>query len=346
MQLSAEQEKLLNQPIRSKIFLHGPGGSGKTTAGTQWLKKLLNDHIPAHEIVVFVPQRALGQPYQDSLREAGDIAYSLINVLTLGGLARRMVELYWPMISQKAGFGMPLHPPHFLTMETAQYYMAHLVRPLIEKEGFFSSLTINRNRIYSQVLDNLNKTAIIGFPYQEIGGRLKSAWVGDIEQMHVYDDVQSCVNQFRNFCLENNLLDFSLQVEVFAKLLWPDPLVRDYLARNYRHLIVDNLEEDTPVAHDILRDWIPSFDSSLLIYDENAGYRFFLGADVQSAFGLRNTCEKMIRFEYSLVSSPGITRIKQGVENAVSRLVGEPPKFPEPGFDDISSALVIPKERP
>jgi hypothetical protein len=346
MDLTAEQDRLLKEPLRSKIFLHGPGGSGKTTAGTHWLKKLLNDHIPAHEIIVFVPQRALGQPYQDSLRETGDIAHSLINVMTLGGLARRMVELYWPMISHQAGFGKPLHPPHFLTMETAQYYMAHIIRPLIENEGFFSSLTINRNRIYSQILDNLNKTAIIGFPYQEIGERLKSAWVGDIEQMHIYDDVQSCVNQFRNFCLDNNLLDFSLQVEIFAKLLWPDAIVRDYLAKSYRHLIVDNLEEDTPVAHDILRDWIPSFDSSLLIFDENAGYRFFLGADVQSAYRLRNTCEKMIRFEDSLVSSTEITRIKQGVQNAVSRLVGEPPQYPEPVWEDISSALVIPEIRP
>ncbi len=346
MQLTAEQEKLLDHPIHSRIFLHGQAGSGKTTAGTQWLKKLLKENISAHEIVVFVPQRSLGQPYQDSLREMDEIAHSLINVLTLGSLARRMVDLYWPMISHQAGFGMPLRPPQFLTMETAQYYMAHIVRPLIEEEGFFSSLTINRNRIYSQILDNLNKSAIIGFPYQEISGRLKSAWVGDIEQMHIYDNVQSCVNNFRHFCLENNLLDFSLQVEIFTKVLWPDPLVRDSLTRHYRHLIVDNLEEDTPVAHDILREWIPSFDSSLLIFDEDAGYRFFLGADVASGYALRQTCEKRVHFESNLVSNPAISHIKQGVQNAVSRLTGGTPQHPEPTQEDVLSTLMIPETRP
>ena len=51
-------------------------------------------------------------------------------------------------------------------------------------------------------------------------------------------------------------------------------------------LITDNLEEDTPVAHDLLADWLPQLDSALLIYDQQAGYRQFLGADPHSAYDL------------------------------------------------------------
>ena len=144
----------------------------------------------------------------ESLHHAPDLAVSLIDVVTLGGLARRMVDLYWPLISSQAGFKHPFQPPHFLTLETAQYYMAHIVRPLIEGLGYFNSLTINRNRIYSQILDNLNKAAIVGFSHQQIGERWKSAWVGGTEQFHIYDDVQSCANLFRDYCLESNLLIF------------------------------------------------------------------------------------------------------------------------------------------
>ncbi len=173
MQLTSNQEIIINQPLSSKTFLQGSAGSGKTTAGVHWLRKLLQSGIPAHEILVFVPQRSLGEPYMESLHDAPDLAVSLIDVVTLGGLARRMVDLYWPLISSQAGFKHPFQPPHSLTLETAQYYMAHIVRPLIEGHGYFNSLTINRNRIYSQILDNLNKAAIVGFSHLQIGERLK-----------------------------------------------------------------------------------------------------------------------------------------------------------------------------
>ena len=151
------------------------------------------------------------------MHDEGGFAHSVITTMTLGGLARRMVDLFWPLISEEAGFAHPNQPPHFLTLESGQYYMAHVVRPLIENEGYFESLTIHRNRIYAQILDNLNKAAIVGFPCEEIGPRLKSAWIGGIEQFNIYDDVQRCADHFRQFCLEHNLLDFSLQVEVFLQ---------------------------------------------------------------------------------------------------------------------------------
>jgi hypothetical protein len=346
MPLTPEQQTLLEYPIHSKIFLQGTAGSGKTTAAVHWLKKLLNAGIPANEVLVFVPQRTLAAPYQDSIQEEDIPVNDLVNIMTLGGLARRMVDLFWPMISRQTGVNSPNLPPHFLTLETAQYYMAHIIRPLIEKEGYFESLTINRNRIYSQVLDNLNKAAIVGFPIHEIGNRLKGAWVGDASQLRVYDDVQHCVDRFRAFCLENNLLDFSLQVETFTRYLWPSTLCRDYLTKTYRHLIADNIEEDTPISHDILREWLPEFESTLMVFDEDAGYRFFLGADVISGLSLRKSCDIHLRFEHNLISDTGITHLKQGITNTIARLNGNQPVGPNPSFDVIQSVLETPEGRP
>ncbi len=349
MQLTSEQQSLLDQPLRSKVFLQGSAGTGKTTAGVHWLKKLLTSGVPAHQILVFVPQRTLAGPYLASQRDDVDLAHSLISSMTLGGLARRMVELFWPLISRQAGFANPTQPPHFLTMETAQYYMAHIVRPLIEEAGYFTSLSINRNRIYSQILDNLNKAAFVGFPYVEFGARLKSAWIGNIEQLNIYDNAQDCAKRFREFCLAHNLLDFSLQVEVFHQHLWSHTnssqeaaLCRNYLSGQYRHLIVDNLEEDTPVAHDILRDWLPDFESALLIFDEDAGYRFFLGADVTSAASLQSYCETSLWFNQNLVNEPGITHLKSGVRSVIARLQGHPQKEPDLSFNIAKDGLETP----
>lgn len=346
MSLTPEQQALLEYPISSKIFLQGMAGTGKTTAAAHRLRKFIRSGIPAHEILIFVPQRTLAKPFQDILQEEEGYATSLVTIMTIGSLARRMVDLFYPVISPQIGVANPNLPPQFLTLETSQYYMAHIVRPLIEKEGYFESLTINRNRIYSQLLDNLNKAAIVGFPPEEIGERLKAAWVGDIDQLHVYDDVQKCVNKFRAFCLEKNLLDFSLQVDIFVNKLWDSPLCRNYLSQSYHHLIVDNIEEDTPVSHDILREWLPDFDSALILFDENAGYRFFLGADVTSAISLRASCETTLRFEQNMLNEPGISQLKSGIKGAIARLQGEQENSNDVSYEILKRALESPERNP
>jgi len=302
--LTPAQISVVEQPLSAKIFLEGPAGCGKTTAGVERLLYLMAQGVPGSSILLIAPQRTLTAPYAAALKHPGVTAGGLVTVLTVGGLAQRMLDLFWPVVGVKAGFANPDQPPVFLTLETAQYYMAHLVRPLLD-ERLFESVVIERNRLYSQVIDNLNKAAVVGFPYGEIGERLKAS-TSDPGQAHIYEDVQSCASLFRAYCLAHNLLDFSLQVEVFMQHLWPDPLCREYLLNTYRHLIVDNLEEDTVVAHDLLRAWLPESDSALLIYDAEAGFRNFLGADPLSAHALKDLCDGAAILDESFVTSATI----------------------------------------
>ena len=314
--LTDEQIALVEAPIQTKIFLEGPAGAGKTTTGVERLLHLMASGVPGDSILLILPQRTLAHPYYQALRYPGVVAGGVVTILTVGGLAQRMVELFWPLVAEQAGFADPNQPPIFLTLETAQYFMARLVRPLLE-QGFFETVTIDRNRLYSQILDNLSKSAVVGFPYTQIGKRLKAAWVGDISQARVYEDAQFCATRFREYCLKHNLLDFSLQIEVFMKFLWSNSQVHQYLLATFRHLIVDNLEEDTPVAHDLLADWLPYFDSALLIFDQDAGYRSFLGADPGSAYSLRNLCERRIKFQESFVTLPEMRAFGTLLERAL-----------------------------
>jgi len=258
------QRQIIESPLDLKLFVSGPAGTGKTTAGVERMRYLLAKGVPGESILMLTPQRTLQEPYLDLLYSPERSAGGEVTPATVGGLARRMVDLFWPLAAEAAGFANPDQPPVFLTLETAQYYMAYLVRPLLD-EGYFESVTIDRNRLYSQIIDNLNKAAVIGFPHTEIGTRLDSSYFGDPAQRRVYQDAQECANLFRQYCLDHNLLDFSLQLEVFANVLWPQDIARDYLTRTYRHLIYDNVEEDGPRAHDILREWLPYFASALLI---------------------------------------------------------------------------------
>jgi hypothetical protein len=314
--LNPIQQKVIALPKTGKIFLEGPAGTGKSTIGIERMLYLMSIGIPGNSILVFVPQRTLGIPYLNALNTPGVVAGGMVNVVTISGLARRMVDLFWPTVADSAGFSHPESPPTFLNLETAQFYMAKIVRPLLSN-GSFGSVTIDRNRLFSQIIDNLNKAAVVGFPHQEIGNRLKSAWCGEPGQSRIYEDAQTCASLFREYCLKHNLLDFSLQIEVFWLHLWKSQLCKNYLINSYQHLIIDNIEEDIPVAHDLLTEWLPIAESCLVIYDTDAGYRRFLGADPISAYRLKKQCKQTYTFNDSYVTSIEIQSLAAHLKNSL-----------------------------
>ncbi len=333
------QLAVIEAPLNSRVFLNGMAGTGKTTASIERMKFLLKKRIPSDQILILTPQRTLQEPYLNILHSPEMSPGGEVTPATVAGIARRMVDLFWPLAAEMAGFAHPEKPPVFLTIETAQYYMARLVRPHLD-EGWFESIVIDRNRLYSQILDNLNKSAMIGFPQEQIGERLTEAWAGEPAQRRVYIDAQSCASEFRQYCFEHNLLDFSLQLEIFSNILWNDTTVRNYLQRTYRHIIYDNVEEDIPIAHDIIADWLPECNSALLVFDDGAGYRRFLGADPESAHNLANLCTEIIVLDQSFVIHPELI----GLSNALVEIVdpsgtNNNPKNETPSFDNILSII-------
>lgn len=282
--LTKPQKSIVESVPRGLKLMTGPAGTGKTTAGVRRMLRLLTkDKVFANEVLVMLPQRALTLPYASALEASRLEAGGRVTVTTFGGISRQVVALFFPLVAEAFPFASPTADPVFLSLEAAQYHMAHVVGDLIERHAYFDSVAIARNRLYSQLIDNLNKAALVGFPHTDIADRLIWAW-GDKDpgQKTIYEQAQICANAFRDYCLQHTLIDFSLQVELFH-YLWGQPAVQGYLVEKYRHLILDNIEEDTPVAHDILLEWIPQAESALIIMDTDAGYRRFLGASPRSA---------------------------------------------------------------
>jgi hypothetical protein len=141
---------------------------------------------------VLTPQRTLALPYRKLLEQAAGQKTSTVHFATMNSIARRTVALFWPLFSEQADFHFPYRPPQFLTLETAQFYLGKIIDSMLDR-GAFSSVSIPRHRLYSQVLDNLNKSAVVGFPYTEIGAKLSAAWVGESSQLNVYADLQVAV---------------------------------------------------------------------------------------------------------------------------------------------------------
>ncbi len=315
-------------------FLSGPAGTGKTTLAVEHLRRLLREGAPPQSILVLVPQLTLAQPYRAALRDAALPGAAAVELSTLNGLARTTIDLFWPLGTATAGFGRPHHRPVFLTIETAQYYLRQAIDPLLQ-EGYFDPgvvpVTISLPRLMSQILDNLNKAALMNLPHTQVSGLLAASLTLEPNSRVALEHTQACVNRFREFCLARNLLDFSLRIETFAQHLWPVPGVRQFLTGRFRHLIVDNVEEDTPFAHNILRDWLPHTESALLLFDDDAGYRIFLGANWRTARQLADLCDPTDRATGSRVAPPEMLALGDAAadilhyRDASTKLSGLPP---------------------
>ena len=292
---NAQQQAVLDMELHSHIFLEGPFKSGKTSTGTAFLRKAAAVSDPSRQILVLTPQRSLSNPYRATTRNPDFPSGVLPTITTLTGLSRQFIRLYFPQIAGSYGFQKPHQQPVFLSMETAQYFMRQICTPLLEKR-YFLEIRIDQARLFSQILDTMNKAALVGYPLQETALRLKEAWSGESIREKHYEQAQECALAFRKYCLKNDLLDFSLQVEIFRNCMKNEKELKEVFFSPFQYLIADNLEEDVPVLHDLILSLAENIPSMLLIKDNQAGFRSFLGADPTSADRLKSICPHPVEF--------------------------------------------------
>lgn len=271
-------------------FIEGPAGTGKTTRAVQQVVQWLQDGVAPHEILVLVPQRTLGKPYQAALAGLEIPNATAVPVVTLTGLAQRAISLYWSLAAPHYIPEWDGRDPIYLNIETAQYHMAHLVEPVVQA-GLFDGISLPRPRLVAQLLDTLSKAAMNEFPLAEVPERLSAAWVGHSSRLRVYRTAADVVQSFRAYCQQHALLDFSLQIEIFSRFLLEQKLYDQYARQSYKYLVVDNLEENYPVAMDFINWLWGSVADALLIYDTDGGYRLFLGAAPETAHDLLSDCD-------------------------------------------------------
>jgi hypothetical protein len=324
----------------TKLFLTGPFGCGKTELAVERLQWLLTrDRVRGDDILILVPQRVVGHPYQRALRGAGIPAGSPPRITTVAGLARDAVGLYWPLLSSTAGFRDPRKEPTFLNFETAQFHMEGLVRDAIASSEF-DALRVQKNRIIIQILENLNMTALHGFSIDETYARLElSVPPGETRtgQINALRSARAISHKFRALCLAESLIDFSLMIDLFYRHALNNEWSRTHLFRSHRHIIFENVEEANAVAHDLVAAWMPHLDSVLIVMDEDAGYRSMLGADPAYAQRLADICSQNIRLAETPAIPLALQATVQRVEQAIHRR--NRPAEPLPATEALAAAI-------
>lgn len=309
LQLAVIQEQ-------GSCLLFGPAGTGKSLALQYRLRSLLEAGQSAYTIMVLVAEPEHAQPYLATIEEGGALPFTELIITTYHHLARRMVALFWPMLARAAGFDRPSEPPTFLSYDLGQLLMWRTVSPMLD-EGAFADLTIRPQQIVSQLLDTLNRAALNGLTLEEATSRQVRTWVGEQSHLRHLADAETAAGNFRRVCLENNLLDLSLIVHVFDTHLLKHPEFQRYFSERFRHLIVDNLEEQTPAGFTFISQLMESTKTTALALDEGGGYKRFLAADPKGANDFFNRYQKIMRFDASFTSNPAMRHLSHLVDSSL-----------------------------
>jgi hypothetical protein len=297
-------------------FLYGPAGTGKTTALHHRLLRLLREGEPAYTILTLVAEPEHRAAYFDAVHNSGLGPYAELTVIDYSRLAQSMVALFWPLVARDAGFERPYVPPTSLSYDQAQVLMWRVVTPMLA-QGAFANLRLRPQQIVSQLLDTLNRAALNALSLEEAIGRQSRTWVGEPERRFHLDDAATAARAFRRHCLANSLLDLSLTVEVFDTQLVRHPEFHRYFRERYRHLIVDNLEEQTPAGQNFVTGLMGETQTTAVAVDAGGGYKRFLSADPHGAEGMRRHFSQVFDFTESFVAPADMELVSNLVENSL-----------------------------
>ncbi|HEX6386054.1 MAG TPA: UvrD-helicase domain-containing protein, partial [Anaerolineae bacterium] len=295
-------------------FLLGPAGTGKSTAVRQRLLRLLAGGEPAYTILVLVAESEQQQPFLDAIHQSGLGPYADLKITTYNRMAQEMVSLFWPLVARPAGFIRPYQPPTFLSYDLAQLLMWHVITPMLD-EGAFADLRLQPQQIVSQILDTLNRASLNSLSLEAAIERQIVTWAGEPDRIRHLQEAARAARSFRRSCLDNSLLDLSLVVEVFDTQLVQHPEFHRYFSERYRHLIVDNVEEQTPAGQNFVRSLMNATQTTAVAYDAGGGYKRFLAADPLGANQFRRLSHYTFEFDEPFVTTPALTHLSNLVEN-------------------------------
>ena len=312
LDLTEQQKEIVGQ--NGSAFILGAAGTGKTTVVQERLRFLLEQKEPAYTILVLVADPEQREALKGFVESADIGPYSDLKLLHYPQLAREMVQLFWPLVARNAGFSSGFNPPTFLGYDLAQLLMWRTVEPLVE-QGAFADLRRRPQQIVSQLLDTLNRSALNLLNIFEATDRQIATWVGEQNHVRNLQLAQQAAVTFRQHCLDNNLLDLSLTVDTFNRHILTHPEFSRYFSERYRHLLVDNVEEQTPAGQAFVEQLMNETESSLIVYDAGGGYKRFLAADPKGAQRFRSRAQRAYTFTDNFISSEEINALSAEIEH-------------------------------
>lgn len=250
----------------NRRLLVGPGGSGRTRRLREIYQKLARKQSTDNILVLLRNARDVRD-----WREEIDLPWAgPLHVYTYFGWIQRELRRYWPQTKKWL-------EPEFLTVETSQFTMLEQVDKLWER---FSQLVTSRERLAIQLGSCLVLATLNGLERKQVGNRLAAAAGG---QQEIYEAAQVAMNGYVDKLMQHGALDYALAVEAYQTLSQAE-WYRRMLQLQYRYLLVDDVDELPPAAHDVIELILQHSEGAVFCFATDGGHSRFFGADPQGAW--------------------------------------------------------------
>lgn len=247
-------------------------------------------------------------------------ATSAQRAYTPAAFIKEELKLWWPWVDaqlEAMGFSScgpgksPLRfsEPHFVAIDLAQYLINRFTAPLRTHEA--SSLQESTTPVHLQniqLLDALSRGVENGhglldaqsdlLPAKRLASAIAvrlHAGSGSTEAaLPTFNAIAACLEAYIQHMLEHRLLDYGLQLEVYASLLFKHPTYQEALMDGTSHLLVERLDEMPPRLQEMVRTFS---ERSVCVFATlqadtgrlgpiHGGLRAYVGADPLGAWEL------------------------------------------------------------
>ena len=257
-----------------KIY-KGPAGSGKTTILKDKYQELARE-VGTDRVLVLLQNASSVRDWKNNLQldKTGPL-----NIFTFFGLAQDQVRTYWPEVYDIEG--LPVEP-YFMNVETAHYIMTRIVEQRREKQDYFLNLNSTSNSIAVQLIDNLNQAALNLLNMAELEERLLDWAADDTEKRKIFKEAIRLMGQYRESCHDYFVIDYSLLIKLFFRLLKTDKYLKR-LEESYDYLLVDELELTPPAAQKLIEYLLSVTEDSFMAYNPEGKINRFFGGNPRLA---------------------------------------------------------------
>ncbi|MEM9504061.1 MAG: hypothetical protein AAGA01_08905 [Cyanobacteria bacterium P01_E01_bin.43] len=307
------------------IWIEGPTRSGKTTRLLAHIAEIATAPMAGRRAgAVFLLFAANGD---NRLTLSDRLADSLpatlpITTATPAGFIQNEVTLFWPLLVETLGlspqFPMPLRPENEQELAT-QLWRDQLDRGTLEVPGWTETQTVRRS------LDFLQLAATSGTPAEALPELLVAALPGGIASADVWGAIAQAVMQWRDWCLSQSFLTYSIATELYWRHLLPQPLYQAKFVERFCGLMADDFDEYPAIFAELWRQADAWQLPTAVTWNPHGKIRLGVGADPEALALLRTGAKTVEEL------TPGVAdSLASAWADSIITAVLDPLAVPEP----------------
>lgn len=306
------------QAVRGPVCILAGAGTGKTRAITHRIAYMVHtDSAPAgHILAVTFTARAAGE-MRTRLRALG---VGTVQARTFHSAALRQLQFFAPRV---LGGQLP-------------EIVEHPIR-LVANAAARSRLRADRSEVRDLAGEIDWAKAVLAGPAQYVAvaaaaGRQTSTTPDKIAEVYAeYEDSKRRSGQ----------LDFADLLLIMAGALEEQADVAEQVRGQYRHFVVDEYQDVSPLQQRMLDAWLGGRDDLCVVGDPNQTIYSFAGATPThlTDFARRYPGAEVVRLARDYRSTPQVVELANGIMNNAAdqgvKLIGQRPEGPRPTFAEF-----------